>query len=73
MDDRTGPGQVLYRSLDGLTYHLPGPDPWYCNVPGVHDLDLMNLRRLCIATLRKVEDELAERGLLDRLTPRSER
>jgi len=71
------PGRMAYVSLDGLTRHWPGPDPWKVDesgqfAPSVPDLDLANLRLLCIQTLRKVEDELDRRGLLHRVTPGSD-
>lgn len=70
-DGRTiDPGRLFYRSLDGLAYHYPGPDPWLLGgASGTSDLDLLNLRALCVQTLQKVEDELERRGLLGRLTP----
>lgn len=61
------PGQLMYRSLDGETWHWPGPDPWTPD-GRMTDLDLMNLRAKCVHTLRKVEDQLESRGLLGRVT-----
>jgi hypothetical protein len=66
----TRPGQLHYVALDGVTSHWPGPDPWQANQLGtpIPDLDLFQLRIRCIETLRKVEDELERRGLLNRVT-----
>lgn len=63
------PGDLFYTEMDGESIHRPGSSPWTgSQVKG--SLDLANLRMQLIYALGQVEDELARRGLLDRVTNR---
>jgi len=64
-------GELQYNELqapggEAVYNHLPGHDNWTPEKMGI--VDLCNLRVQLIRALRKVEDELDRRELLDRVT-----
>jgi hypothetical protein len=67
---RTDPGALFYMSLDGTQHVWPGNPAWEPTSlrPWLGELDLCNMRLQLIHALTKVEDALAERKLLDRVT-----
>lgn len=63
-------GRLIYRSIDGSRTCWPGMGAWIAAdmIADGDVLDLFNMRAQMIVGLQKIEKELDERGLMDRLT-----
>lgn len=64
------PGGLAYLALDGITHHRPDGANWSPTTMDARELAM--LRVSLVQALAKIEDTLAARGLIDRVTtPRS--